>query len=127
MTPLVALFENDRRMFRRARRILGEDLGVTLMGSLYLCMGVVLGGLVALPRLLLGTSALGAHLVDDQWRALIVDRLWIFETVSTAILLTAVAVTWWIALTLVYHDVRRVREGEDLKQRIAAYRARVLT
>jgi hypothetical protein len=97
------------------------------MGLLYLCMGVVLGGLVALPRLLLGTSALGAHLVDDQWRALIVDRLWIFETISTAILLTAIAVTWWITLTLVYHDVRRVREGEDLRQRIAAYRAKALT
>ncbi|AMV38234.1 hypothetical protein [Planctomyces sp. SH-PL62] len=125
LTPLVALFEDDRRIFRRTRKILREDLSVTLMGLLYLCMGVVLGGFVALPRLVVGTAALGANLVDSQGRRLIMDHLWVFETVSIAALLTAVAVTWWISLTLVYHDIRSVREGEDLKGRIAAYRARV--
>ena len=35
-----------------------------LMGFLYLGMGIVLGGLVVLPRLLLGTPMLGAHLLD---------------------------------------------------------------
>ena len=32
LTPLVALFEDERRIFRRSRRILREDLGVPLMG-----------------------------------------------------------------------------------------------
>lgn len=125
LTPLVALFEDERRIFWRGRKLLREDLGVTLMGLLYLCMGVVLGGLVALPRLILATPVLGANIVDAPWRRTIVDDLWIFETMSIAVLLTAVAMTWWISLTLVYHDIRRIREGEDLKHRIAAYRARL--
>lgn len=124
LVPLIALFEDDRRPFRRARKILREDASVSLMALLYLGMAAVLGGFVALPRLVVGTPILGSHLADSQWRRLILDHLWVFETVSIAALLTAVAVTWWISLTLVYHDIRRVREGEDLKSRIAAYRAR---
>jgi hypothetical protein len=125
LAPLVALFEDERRIFRRSRRILREDLAVPLMGFLYLGMGIVLGGLVALPRLLLATPALGAHLVDERWRPMIVDQLWIFETLSVAILLTGIAMTWWISLTLVYHDIRWVREGEDLKRRIAQLRVKL--
>jgi hypothetical protein len=125
LTPLVALFEDERRIFRRSRRILREDLAVPLMGFLYLGMGIVLGGLVALPRLLLGTPMLGAHLLDERWRPAIVDKLWIFETMSVAILLTAVAMTWWISLTLVYHDIRWIREGEDLRRRIALLRVKL--
>jgi hypothetical protein len=125
LAPLVALFEDERRIFRRARRILREDFGVPLMGFLYLAMGIVLGGLVVLPRLLLGTPILGAHLLDARWRPAIVEHLWIFETISVAILLTAIAVNWWISLTLVYHDIRWIREGEDLKRRIALLRARL--
>lgn len=125
LTPLVALFEDERRIFRRSRRILRDDSGVTLMGSLYLGMGIVLGGLVILPRLLFGTPMLGAHLLDERWRPAIVDHLWIFETTSVAILLTAIAVNWWISLTLVYHDIRWTREGEDLKRKIAILRAKL--
>ena len=95
------------------------------MGLLYLGMGIVLGGLVVLPRLLLGTPMLGAHLLDARWRPTIVDHLWIFETTSVAILLTAIAVSWWISLTLVYHDIRWIREGEDLKRQIARLRAKL--
>ena len=125
LTPLVALFEDERRIFRRSRRILREDLGVPLMGFLYLGMGIVLGGLVVLPRLLLGTRALGAHLLDARWRPMIVEHLWIFEMMSVAILLTAISMSWWISLTLVYHDIRWVREGEDLKRRIALLRVKL--
>jgi hypothetical protein len=125
LTPLVALFEDERRIFRRARRLLRDDSGVTLMGALYLAMGGVLGGLVVLPRLLLGTNALGANLLDARWRPAVVDQLWVFETTSVAILLTAIAVNWWISLTLVYHDIRWIREGEGLKRRIALLRARL--
>jgi hypothetical protein len=125
LTPLVALFEDERRIFRRSRRILREDLGVPLMGSLYLGMGLVLGLMVGLPRLLLTTEVLGAHLLDASWRPLIVDHLWIFETMSAAVLLTAIAMSWWMSLTLVYHDIRWIREGEDLKRRIARLRAQL--
>jgi hypothetical protein len=125
LAPLVALFEDTRRVFRRSERILREDFSVTLMFFLYLAMGIVLGGLVILPRLLLGTPLLGAHLLDERWRPAVVDRLWIFETMSVAILLTAIAMSWWIALTFVYHDVRWYREGESLKRRIALLRARL--
>ena len=125
LAPLVALFEDEPRIFRRSRRILREDLGVPLMGFLYLGMGTVLGGLVVLPRLLVGTPMLGAHLVDARWRPLILDHLWIFETMSVAILLTAIAMSWWISLTLVYHDILWIREGEDLKRRIALLRIKL--
>jgi hypothetical protein len=126
LTPLVALFEDERRIFRRSRRVLREDLAVPLLGFLYLGMGIVLGLLVALPRLLVGTPTLGAHLIDAQWRPIIVDHLWIFETISVAMLLSAIAVSWWMSLTLVYHDIRWVREGEDLKRRITSFREKLV-
>jgi hypothetical protein len=125
LTPLVALFEDERRIFRRSRRILREDFVVPLMGFLFLGMGIVLGGLVVLPRLLLATPILGAHLLDARWRPAIVESLWIFETTSVAILLTGIAVNWWISLTMVYHDIRWIREGEDLKRRIAIVRGKL--
>jgi hypothetical protein len=125
LTPLVALFEDERRIFRRSRRILGEDSGVAFIGFLYLAMGIVLGGLVFLPRIVLATPALGAHLLDERWRPMVLDNLWIFETMSVAVLLTAIAMSWWISLTLVYHDIRWVREGEALKRRISLLRARL--
>jgi hypothetical protein len=125
LAPLIALFEDERRIFRRSRRVLREDFGVPVLGLLYLAMGIVLGGLVVLPRLLLGTPMLGAHLVEARWRPAIVDNLWIFETMSVSILLTAIAMNWWISLTLVYHDIRWIREGEDLKRKIALLRAKL--
>jgi hypothetical protein len=125
LAPLVALFEDERRIFRRSGRIIREDFGVPLMGFLYLGMGIVLGGLVALPRLLVGTNALGAQILDASWRPALLDRLWIFETMSVAFLLTAIAMSWWISLTLVYHDIRWVREGEDLRRRIARVRGKL--
>jgi hypothetical protein len=125
LTPLVALFEDERRIFRRSQRILKEDFGVPMLGFLYLGMGIVLGGLIVLPRLLLGTQTLGAHLLDESWRPAIVDHLWIFETMSVAVLLTAIAMSWWISLTLIYHDIRWIREGEDLKRRIARLREKL--
>jgi len=118
LAPLVALFENDRRIFRRSQRILGEGHAVTFLGFLFLAMALVLAGLVALPRIVLGTGAIGLNVLDEQWLTLINDNLWILEAISGAALLTAVAVGWWISLTLLYHDVREVREGEDLRRRI---------
>jgi hypothetical protein len=125
LCPVVALFEETPRVFRRSARIIRDDFGVSLMAFLYLAMGLVLGLLVALPRLLLGTPLLGAHLLDERWRPAVVDRIWIFETISVTILLTAIAMSWWISLTFVYHDIRWHREGENLKRRIAALRGNI--
>lgn len=125
LAPIVALFENERRIFRRSKRIFGDDSAVTLIGALYLGMGVVLGGMLALPRLLIGTPMLGSHLLDARWRPAIIEQLWIFEATSVAILLTAIAVNWWITLTLVYHDIRWIREGEGLKRQVALLRAKL--
>ncbi len=125
LAPLVALFEDKPKIFPRSRKILREDFGVLLLlGTLYLAMGVVLGGLVVLPRLLFGTPMLGAHLVDARWRPAILDNLWIFEALSVAVLLTAIAINGWISLTLIYHDIRSNREGEALKRRIDLLRER---
>jgi hypothetical protein len=125
LAPIIALFEDTPRIFRRSRRMLREDFGVSLMTFLYVAMGLVLGGMVVLPRLLLGTPALGAHLMDERWRPAVLERLWIFETMSVAILLTAIAMSWWISLTFLYHDIRWNREGENLKRRIAVLREKL--
>jgi hypothetical protein len=123
LAPLVALFEDTPKIFYRGRRVLREEMGVlTMLGSIYLAMGLVLGGLVVLPRLLLGTSALGSHLLDGRWRTTIVSYLWIFEFLSVAVLLTAIAMSFWVSLALVYHDIRWHREGEGLKRRIVRLR-----
>jgi hypothetical protein len=44
---------------------------------------------------------------------------------SVAILLTAMAMSWWISLTFLYHDIRSIREGEDLRGRIAQLRGKL--
>ena len=124
LTPVVALFESGRRIFQRSQRLLRADLSIASIGFLYICMGLVLGGLVILPRLVLGTPMLGANLLDAKGQRLIVEYLWIFETISIAILLTGIAVTWWMSLTLIYADIRGVREGDNLRRRIAAYRVK---
>jgi hypothetical protein len=126
LAPLVTLFEDEPRVFRRSRRILREGLAVYVLGGLFLGMAVVLGGLVATPRLILATPALGAHVLEARWRRLVLDYLWVFESLSAAVILTALAMSWCITLVLLYHEVRWVREGEDLRQKIRQLRGKVL-
>lgn len=126
LAPLVALFEDEPRIFRRSRKMLREDFSVEWIGFLFLGMGLVLGGLLLLPRLVLGTPMLGAHLIETSRSAQILEYLWIFEAISVAVLVVAIATSWCISLTLVYHDIRMLREGEDLKRRIAAARETIM-
>jgi hypothetical protein len=126
LAPLVALFEDQPRIFHRSRRILREDVAVYLIGGLYLAMALVLAGLVFTPRLVFGTPVVGAHVLEAGWRQLIIEYLWIFEVVSVAMLLTALAMSWWISLTLLYHEIRWVREGEELRRRIARLRGQLV-
>src|SRR6185503_1439941 len=81
-TPLVALFEDHPRIFYRSRRILREEWGLHMIAWLYLAMALVLSGLIFLPRLVLGTNMLGAQLLEASWRPMILEHLWIFETIS---------------------------------------------
>ena len=54
-----------------------------------------------------------------------VDKLWIFETMSVAMLLAAIAMSWWVSATFLYHDIRWNREGEYLKSRVATLRSKL--
>jgi hypothetical protein len=128
MAPLIALFEDEdgARIFRRSRRILREDNVVYVIGGIYLGILVVLSGMVFLPRLVLGTEMLGTHVLDAAWRRAILEYLWILEALSIAVVITALAMSWWIALTLLYHDIRWGREGEDLRQKILKLRGKIL-
>lgn len=126
LTPVVVLFEDQARIFRRSRRILREDTALVVLGGVYLAIALVLGILIFTPRLALGTAALGMHLMDASWRREVLDRLWIFEALSAAVVLTALSMSWWISLTLLYHEIRMVREGEDLRQKLLQARARIL-
>ncbi len=125
LTPLVLLFEDHPKIFRRSRRILREDLAVYVIGGIYLSIGLVLGLLIFVPRLVLSTNALGAKLMDAEWRRFAIEYLWIFEALSVAIVLTALAMSWWIALTLLYHDIRMGREGEDLRNKLLRLREKI--
>jgi hypothetical protein len=127
MAPLVALFEDGDHVFRRSRRILREDNVVYLIGGIYLGIMIVLGLMVFLPRVIFGTETLGAHVLDAPWRRAILDHVWVLEALSVAVILTALAMSWWISLTLLYHDIRREREGEDLRQKILRLRGKFLT
>jgi hypothetical protein len=122
MTPLVALFEDGPRIFRRSRRILQEDAAIYVLGGLYVSMAVVLGGLVLTPRVVLTSQMLGSHILDASWRQMAAEYLWIFEALSAAVVVTALAMTWWISLTLLYHEIRWVREGEELRRKIVRLR-----
>jgi hypothetical protein len=128
MAPLVALFEDEEghRIFRRSRRILREDNVVYVIGGIYLAILIVLSGMVFLPRIVLGTELLGTHVLDAPWRRAILSHLWVLEALSVAIVLTALAMSWWMALTLLYHDIRWGREGEDLRQKILRLRGKIL-
>ncbi len=118
--PMVALFENERKVFRRAARVLREDNAVVTVGLIYTGMALVLAGVVFLPRVLFSTRAFGSNLLESSTQAAIVEWLWVVEGTTLAVLLTAIAMCWSLSLTFVYHDIRSTREGEQLKKRIEA-------
>lgn len=126
LTPIVLLFEDQPRVFRRSRRILKEDVAIYIMGGVFLSIAVVLGVLIFVPRVVFGTATLGAHLLDAQWRRWIIQYVWIFESLSAALVVAALAMSWWMSLTLLYHEIRTVREGEDLRHKVDAVREKLM-
>jgi hypothetical protein len=121
--PAIAIFEDDRRIFYRSRRLLKEDIAIRLLAVLYFGMFLTLGLLVFLPRILLSSQGRMVESVSSRW---LVNNLWIVEMLGCAVLLTAVAVGWCISMTLLYREVRIVREGEPLRDKIQQLRQELL-
>lgn len=127
LTPLVVLFEPQQRPFLRSRRLLREELAVYVLGTLHLGIVVVLGLTVAMPRIVLALRRVadrgGPGTPWGQWMW---DHLWIFESISGAIIVTTMAVSWCMSLTLLYRDIRHFREGDGLRARIHELRDRLI-
>jgi hypothetical protein len=121
--PAIVLFEEDRRIFQRARRLLKEDIAIRLLALLYFAILLALGFLLFLPRIALATQG---RLVESSASRWVVDNLWIVELLGSAALVSAIAVGWCISITLLYREVRVVREGEFLRDKISQLRRELL-
>jgi hypothetical protein len=121
--PAIALFEEDRRVFQRARRLLKEDIAIRLLALLYFAILLALGFLLFLPRIVLATQG---RLVESSASRWLFDNLWIVEVLGSAALVSAIAVGWCISITLLYREVRVVREGEFLRDKISQLRGELL-
>ncbi len=115
LAPMVALFEDQRRIFRRSRRLMQEDHAIYVLAGLYLLLMFVLGSLIFVPRMILL-----AEIIKTPWAAALGESIWAFELVSGILLLTGVAISWCVSLTLFYHDLRHHREGEFLRNKVEA-------
>ena len=126
VAPVVALFEENRRISERCRRLLKEDLAVRVLAGLYLGVLLALAFLLFLPRLwLILQDAIGQtpnSALETPVSRWIWDHLWIAETIGSGMLLSAMAVSWCISITLLYRDIRVEREGELLRGRVAQLR-----
>ena len=119
MAPMVAIFEQQPRVFWRSRKLMQEDQAIFMLAGLYLVMTAVLSSLIFLPRLIISS-----RLLTVSWLTAVQDSLWAVELVSGVLLLTAIAVSWCVALTLFYHDLRFHREGEGLRIKADALRSK---
>jgi hypothetical protein len=113
LAPMVALFEEEQRIFRRSRRLLRQETAVYVLSTLYFCFLIVLGVLLFLPRILLA-----AKLFETSWSRVAQDYLWVFEVLIGGVLLSAMTLSWCISLTLLYREIRQVREGEELREKL---------
>jgi hypothetical protein len=120
LAPLVALFENERKIFVRCRRLLKEENTVVVLAALYTLLSISLGVLIAIPRLLLL-----AQITQAPWTRLVNRYLWAFEFLSGTILVTGMAVSWCLSLTFLYCDIRRIREGEELREKVRGLRQKL--
>lgn len=115
--PLVALFEDHRRIFYRSKQLMRADNAIHVLAGLVFLIILVLGSLIPIPRLILS-----GNVFEGEWVRSVVDTLWIFELISGVFLFCAMAITWNVALTLFYHDVRQFREGDSLRKKITLLR-----
>jgi hypothetical protein len=120
LAPLVALFENERRIFVRCRRLLKEENTIYVLAALYTLLSISLGVLITIPRLLLM-----AQVAQAPWTRLVRNYLWAFEFLSGTILVAGMAVSWCLSLTFLYCDIRRIREGEEFRERLSVVRQKL--
>ena len=121
--PAVALFEEDRRIFGRAHRLLKEEIAIRLLALLYFAIFLALGFLLFLPGLPSPRKVAWSKAARRAW---MLDNLWIAEVLGSAALLSAIAVGWCISITLLYREVRIVREGELLRDKLGQLRQELL-
>jgi len=115
LAPMVALFEDRPKIFRRAQQLMREDSAIHVLAGLFFLFAVVLGALIPLPRLLLFSKLLAA-----EWTRSVEESLWALELSCGVILACGLAVSWSVALALFYYDLRQHREGERIARKIAA-------
>lgn len=113
--PFVALFETHRRIYRRSKQLLYEGQAVQVLAGLYLLLTLALVTLIFIPRLVLASGIL-----KTPSTVLVLEYLWVFELTCGVILLCGVSISWCIALALYYHDLRKHREGDWLRNKIQA-------
>ncbi len=113
LMPIVALFDDDRRIARRVRQLLKADWTVHTLAIAHIGVFVGLMATVFLPRILFNMEALATPTTDRLGR-----YLWAFELACAVLLAVALAVNWCLSLTLIYHEIRYVREGRWLRERI---------
>jgi hypothetical protein len=121
--PAIALFEDERRIFQRSKRLLKEDTAIYILAALYLGIFLALLLLLFLPRIFLASQG---RLVESSTSRWLADHLWIGEALGCAVLISAVAVGWCISMTLLYREVRIVREGEFLRDKVDELRREYL-
>ncbi len=110
-------------IFNAHRRLLKEDIAIRLLAFLYFTILLALGFLLFLPRIVLATQG---RLVESSASRWLFDNLWIVEVLGSAALVSAIAVGWCISITLLYREVRVVREGEFLRDKISQLRRELL-
>jgi hypothetical protein len=121
--PAVALFEDDPRIFQRSRRLLKEETAIHLLAALYFAVFVALALFLFLPRIALSIPSQILATSTSRW---LTDHLWIPEMFGSGILVSIMAVGWCISMTLLYRDIRFMREGEILRERIDEVRDELL-
>jgi hypothetical protein len=121
LSPLVMLFESERKVLVRCHRLLKEEKTIYLLAALYTLLSITLGLLIAVPRVVLLSD-----IVQTPWTQAVREYLWSFEFLSGTVLLAGMAVSWTLSLTFLYCDIRRIREGEELRERLKELRQKLV-
>lgn len=116
----VALFEDERRVFWRSRKLLKEEAReVHHLLALYTGIVIVFGVLVYTPRMIVSTRHLGLSGLP-----FLRENLAMFEAVGICLVLVAMATSWTVSLTFLYLEARAGREGAGLRYLLDRVKAR---
>jgi hypothetical protein len=116
--PMVALFEDHRRVFYRSRRLLKEDMAVYVLSAIHACLFLALSLLIAVPR-----GLMYSELIQHPISVSLAEYVWVFELFCGVLLICGLSVNWCLSLTLLYSEIRHVREGELIRRHLEQLRA----